>query len=85
MLNKTPIVQNNTSIPQDYGEQEEESLKKLVGKEGIIVSECRPIGKMRINDSVYQVSAKDSLIAKGEVAKVIDVEDSIIYVNKIVY
>ena len=85
MLGKTPIIQNKTAIPENYGKEAQEELKKLIGKEGIIVNECRPIGKMRINDDVFEVSSKDSLIEKGEVAKVIAVEDAIIYVNKITY
>ena len=40
---------------------------------------------MRINEEVFEVSSKDSLIEKGEVAKVVAVEDAIIYVNKITY
>ena len=85
MLGKTPIIQNKTAIPENYGKEAQEELKKLLGKEGIIVSECRPVGKMRINENIFEVSAKDALIEKGEVAKVVAVEDAIVYVNKITY
>ena len=85
LLGKTPMVQNKTAIPNNYGKETQENLKKLIGKEGIIINECRPVGKMRINESVFEVSSKDSLIAKGEVARVVEVEDAIIYVSKITY
>ena len=85
LLGKTPIIQNKTAIPNNYGKDDQDNLKKLIGKEGIIISECRPVGKLRINDNVYEVCSKDSLIAKGEVAKIIDVEDTIIYVSKLTY
>ena len=85
ILGKTPIIQNKTAIPNNYGKEDQENLKKLIGREGIIINECRPIGKIRINDDVYEVSSKDSLIAKGEVAKIVEVDGSIIYVSKITY
>lgn len=85
LLGKTPIIENKTAIPKDYGENTEQKLKQLIGKEGITITECRPVGKMRIGEEIYEVSSKDTLIAKGDVVKVVEVEDSIIYVSKIVY
>mgnify|MGYP001625090626 CR=1 FL=1 len=85
LLGKTPIVENKTAIPNDYGKQDQAKLKELIGKEGILITECHPIGKMRIGDVIYDVSSKDAMIAKGVVVKVIAVEDAIIYVNKAVY
>lgn len=85
MLGKTALVENKTAIPTNYGEDSEEELKKLIGKEGITITECRPVGKMRINDKIYEVSAKDVLISKGDVVKVVAVEGSNIYISKITY
>ena len=85
LLAKTSIVENKTSIPHDYGAKEEKKLRELIGKEGILLTECKPIGKMRLNQETYEVSARDVLIEKGEVVKVVDVEDNIIYVSKITY
>lgn len=85
LLGKTPLVENKTAIPTNYGEKETEKLKSLIGKEGITTTECKPLGKMRIGEDIYEVCSKNSLILKGDVVKVVDVEDSIIYVSKITY
>lgn len=83
ILGKTPIVENKTTIPQDYGKKAEEDLRALIGKEGITLTECRPVGKVRIGTDIYEVSAKSNLIAKGDVVKVVDTNGSAIYVDKI--
>lgn len=85
LLGKTPIVENSTSIPKDYGQKDLEKLKSYIGKEGITLTECKPLGKIRLEDEVLQVSSNGGLISKGEIVKVVAVEDSTIYVNKIVY
>lgn len=86
ILGKTPLVENNTAIPVNYGEKDEEKLKSLIlGKEGITLTDLHPVGKIRINQDVYEVCSKGSLIQKGEVVKVVDIEDSIIYVSKLNY
>ncbi|MBO5884358.1 MAG: hypothetical protein J6Q51_01015 [Clostridia bacterium] len=85
LLGKTPIVENKTAIPVNYGQKDIEKLKTLIGKEGITTTECRPIGKMRINEDVYEVCSKNGLINKNEVVKITEVEDAVIYVAKISY
>ena len=85
LLGKTPIVENKTAIPNDYGAKDEEKLKSLIGKEGIVITECRPIGKIRIGEDTYEVSSKGTMIAKGDVVRIVSIEDTIIYVSKIVY
>lgn len=85
LLGKTPIVENKTAIPENYGEKDETELKKLIGKDGITITECKPIGKIRIGGDIYEVSAKDTMILKDEVVKIVAVEDNTIYVSKITY
>mgnify|MGYP001625142390 CR=1 FL=1 len=85
ILGKTAIVENKTTIPKDYGEQDSQKLKDLIGKEGILITECHPIGTVRIGEEVYEVSSKGPIIPKGDVVKVVAVEDNIIYVSKITY
>lgn len=85
VLGKTPFVENRTAIAVDYGKEQEEKLKQLLGKEGITTTECHPTGKIRINQDFYEVRSKGSMIQKGEVVKVIDVDDSVLIVEKITY
>lgn len=85
LLGKTPIVENKTAIPIDYVKQADKELAGLVGKEGITITSCKPVGKMRLNQDVYEVYSKGTMIEKGEVVKVVEIEDATIYVDKLSY
>ena len=85
LLGKTAIVENRTAVPTDYGRKEQEEMKELLGKEGITTTDLRPIGKVRIGEETIEVCSKNGLVTRGEVVKVVAVEDNIIYVSKIVY
>ena len=85
ILGKTPLVENRTSISTNYGKEQREKLLELVGREGITITECRPVGKIRLNQDVYEVRSKNTMIQKGEVVKVVDIDDVEIIVDKINY
>lgn len=85
LLAKTAIVENNTSIPKDYREKAEKELKKLIGKEGLTLTECRPVGKIRIGQDSYEAQSVDKVIPKGEVIKVVAIEDARIMIDRITF
>ena len=85
ILAKSAIVENKTSIPKDYKEKTEKELSLLIGKEGLAETECKPVGKVRIADNIYEAQSKNSLIKKGEVIKVVAIEDARIIVDVITY
>lgn len=85
LLGKTPIVENNTAIPKDYGQKDQDKLKSYIGKEAITLTECKPLGKIRICDEIIEVSTKGGLISKGEVVKIVAVEDNVVYISKLTY
>lgn len=85
ILGRTPIVENRTAIPRNYGVEETTKAKTLIGLEGITITECRPIGKLKTSKGIFEVSAKDIMIGKDVIVKISDVQDSILYVEKINY
>jgi len=85
LLSKSAIVENKTAIPTDYKEKEEKKLSGLIGKEGLTLTECRPVGKIRIGDDTYEAQSRTSIIEKGEVIKVVAVEDARLVIDKITY
>lgn len=85
LLAKTAIAENRTSIPKDFKEKAENELKPLIGQEGLTLTECRPVGKVRIGQSTYEAQSKSSIIEKGQVIKVIAIEDARIIIDKITY
>ncbi len=85
LLAKSAIVENKSSLPNDYREKAENELKSLVGKEGLSLTECKPIGKIRIGQTSYEAQAIGSVIKKGEVVKVVAIEDARIMIDKLTY
>lgn len=85
LLAKSALVENKPTIPVDYAKKTEQELLILVGKEGLTLTDCRPVGKIRIGENSYEATCKGSLIAKGEVIKVVAIEDARIVIDKITY
>ena len=82
ILSKTPIVENKSSISQNYAQNEKETLKTLIGKTGIAITDCHPIGSAKIDEIQYDVRAKNKLIHKGEKIVVVEIDDDRIVVDK---
>lgn len=85
LLAKSAIVENKTSLPNDFREKAEEELKHLVGQEGLTLTECRPVGKIRIGQDTFEAQSIGPVIPKGQVIKVISIEDARIMIDKITY
>lgn len=85
LLAKSAIVENKSSLPNDYREKAEEELEHLVGKEGLTLTECKPVGKIRIGQDTYEAQSIGPVIKKGEVIKVTSIEDARIMIDRITY
>ena len=85
LLAKSALVENKPSIPNDYKEKAEKELAKLIGQEGLTLTECKPVGKIRIGQNSYEAQSRGMLIQKGEVIKVVAIEDARIMIDKITY
>lgn len=81
-LGKSAIVENKTAIPVDYGDQENNLNASLIGQIGEVVNECRPIGKMKFGEEVYDVLSRGEYLLVGDKAEVVDVVGDNIYVEK---
>lgn len=85
LLSKTAIVENDTALPIDYRQKAEDELKALIGKEGLAITECRPVGKIRIDQETYEAQSVGRVIPKGDVVKVVAIEDARIMIDKLTY
>lgn len=85
LLSKTAIVENETALPSDYRQKAEDELKALIGKEGLAITECRPVGKIRIDQETYEAQSVGRVIPKGDVVKVVAIEDARIMIDKLTY
>lgn len=80
IISKTPLVQSKTAIPQDYGKKDNIDL---LDKEGVVTTQCKPVGKALIDGETYDVMAKDGFLIKGVKVKVVEVLGDEIYVEKL--
>ena len=85
LLAKSAIVENKSSIPKDFKEKTEKELSSLIGMEGLTLTECKPVGKIRVGQNTYEAQAKSTIIQKGEVIKVVSIEDARIIIDKLTY
>lgn len=83
LLAKSALVENKSSIPRDYKEKAVNKLKPLIGQEGVTLTECRPVGKILIGANSYEAQSVGNLIQKGELIKVVAIEDARIMIDQI--
>ena len=80
ILSRTSLVNNKTAVPVNFTNEE---LSKLVGKVGFLITECRPIGKAKIDDKVYEVITDNQLLPEDTDVKVIRIDGNNIVVKGI--
>ena len=82
LLAKSAIVENASSLPENYGQKQKEALGTLVGKEGITVCDCKPLGKMQIDNAIFEVETTGEFIAKGTPVKIVQIVDAKVIIIK---
>lgn len=79
MIGKSALVENKTAIPTDYADVSKNENVDLIGKHGILITECKPVGKMRIDDKIFDVLSNE-VIEAGNNVVVTGVENNVIYI-----
>ena len=80
VLGSTPLVENKPAVPYDYGV--DKHFVKLIGKRGVVVDECRPVGKIKIEGRIMDALSTGNIIEKNSVVRVVKIKDNILYVEK---
>ncbi len=80
LLSHSPLVNNKTAIPVNFVN---EDLNNLVGKTGFLITECRPIGKAKIEGNIYEVITDSQLLSEDTDIKVIRIDGNNIVVKGI--
>ena len=81
-LSKSPLVQNETALPEDFSENEN-NYSFLVGKIGITQTICKPIGKAVFDNVTYSVITDGEYIEKNNEVIVSDVDGASITIKKV--
>ena len=81
-ISKTDLIEKETALPKDFT-LDNIDYKSIKGKEGVAVTVCKPVGKMKIDKTIYQVISNGEYIEKDSKLKVIDIDGTTIVVKKI--
>ena len=80
ILASTPLVENKPSVPYNYGV--DKNLMKLIGKHGVVVDECRPVGKIKIEGRIMEALSTGRIIEKDKTVRVVKIRDNTLYIEE---
>lgn len=80
-LKKTPIIEGKSAIPENFSDKKEKQL--LIGRVGVVVSECKPVGKVAFDGVEKTVIAKSRNVTVGKLVVVEEVRDNFIFVKEL--
>lgn len=84
ILGKTPFIEKATALPINYDKDIEVLKNDIIGRIGVVIVACRPVGKIKVGEtSTLEVLSKSGMIEKGETVKIVEVEGPKIFVEKI--
>ena len=81
-LSKSPLVQNDTALPEDYSSNEK-NFSFLLGKTGKTTTICKPIGKVLIEGITYSVVSDGEYIEKDKDIYVSEVDGASITIKEV--
>lgn len=80
LLAKTPLFENKPSVPYNYGV--DKNFVKLIGKKGVVVEKCHPIGKIKIEGRIMEALSTQEVIEKGSTIRIVKIKDNTLYIEK---
>lgn len=67
------LISKGTSLPTIYNDDD---LKIFIGQTGEAVTTCKPIGKIRIDNEIYEALSLSGFLEIGTKVKVVSVKDN---------
>ena len=80
-LRKTPIIESKSAIPENYGNDSEKTI--LIGRVGVIVSECKPVGTAEFDGALHTVISGSKNLTVGKLVVVEYIKDNVIFVKEL--
>lgn len=80
LLSKSPLMSQGTSIPTFYNDDD---LKIFVGLKGETVTTCKPVGKIRLDNEIYEAQSLDGFLEIGTSIEVTMVENNMLKISKV--
>ncbi len=73
------LISKGTAIPTFYND---DNLRIFVGLSGETVTTCKPIGKIRIDNEIYQAVSISGFLEIGTKIKVVSVKDNLLEIER---
>jgi membrane-bound serine protease (ClpP class) len=81
LLAKLSLVENKTALPANFESESESNYQHLLGKIGVTVTECRPVGKVDIEGEIYEASSKNVFLSSNVEVFVTEISQNSIYIE----
>lgn len=78
LISKSALMNNGTALPTFYNSSD---LEFLIGEKGECVSDLKPIGKVQIDNEVYEATSTDGYLDIGTKVEVTGVESNTLNVR----
>lgn len=82
LISRSPFALHSQLKPRDGAGEQETVREELVGKEGEVISDCRPAGRARIDGLKYDVVSAGDYLVTGTAVVVTTVTGNRIVVRK---
>lgn len=83
VMSKSALSETRTAIPTDYSDERKNPFQVLMGKEGVVTRDCRPVGKAMFAGSEQEVISLDTMLESGTRIKVHRIEGNKVFVRKV--
>ncbi|MFW6025986.1 MAG: NfeD family protein [Candidatus Woesearchaeota archaeon] len=82
LLTRIGLVETGVVVSQKDNNTQNQQLEELVGKQGKVITACKPIGKVMVDELYYQVLSEDGYLPKGTMIEISKIDGSNIIVKK---
>lgn len=80
LISKSALMNNGTALPTFFNSS---NLEFLIGEKGECVSDLKPIGKVKIENEIYEATSQDEYLDIGTKIEVVSVENNTLCVHVI--
>ncbi len=75
------VAQKSTLSKENGYHIENQGLKDLVGQKGVVYHKLRPVGKIMVNQAIYEASSKNKFLEQGHIVVVLEVRGNVLIVG----
>lgn len=79
LISKSPLISSGTAIPTFYSD---DNLKVYISENGETLTTCRPVGKIRLGEEIFDAKCEDGYLKVGEKITVVNVKDNMLIIRK---